>query len=102
MYKINRTMILNKLHIYTSMLNGNQSKKNQNQQYVKKVTPNHNIMSKKEILSHKLKFALMNCDPRGDIYKRNKALCEIIWKEVEIHGIEIREEEKLKKLDNDK
>ena len=86
-------MMLTKLFICRAVLDGDSSKKSENKQKIKKILSKQYIPSKKEVLGYKLKFAFMNCDPHGDIYKRNEVLCEAIWDDIEKLHIEIKDDE---------
>jgi len=92
--------MLTKVFICRAVLDGDSSKKSENKQKIKKILSKQYIPSKKEVLGYKLKFALMKCDPYGDIYKRNEVLCEAIWDDIEKLRIEIKDDELKEKLEN--
>ena len=58
----------------------------------KKITSKYYIPSRKEVLSYKLKFALMNCDPYHDTYKKNQELCKLLWDDVDSLALELKKE----------
>lgn len=86
--------MLRKLITCQGMLNNDKSKRSNSTPHSTHQSKLQTNPCKKEILSHKLKFALMHCDPRGHIYQRNQTLCEIIWLDVNSLGLEYREEER--------